>query len=109
MHAIPIRAAVSVIAHKISMCNHVLRVLSQDVMGSSCTRHTADRCPRFYCRVITYLVCSALPGSTVVGMEAPHSYPYGPASGDGASSIPVPADPPPESGPWPSRPNSCLM
>jgi len=41
-------------------------------------------------------VCSALPGSMVVGMEAPHPYPYEPAPGDGAPSIPVSADPPPE-------------
>lgn len=27
---------------------------------------------------------------------APHAHPYGPAVGDGAPSIPVPADPPPE-------------
>ncbi len=29
-------------------------------------------------------------------MEAPHARPYGPAAGDGAPAIPVPADPPPE-------------
>jgi hypothetical protein len=45
VNVIPIRAPVSVIAHEISMSNHVLRVLSQDVMGSSCTRHAADRSP----------------------------------------------------------------
>jgi len=41
-------------------------------------------------------VCSALPGSMVDGMEAPHAHPYGPAAGYGAPSTPVPADPPPE-------------
>ncbi len=41
-------------------------------------------------------VCSALPGSTVGGMAAPHARPYEPAVGDGVPSIPVPADPPPE-------------
>lgn len=40
-NAIPIRAAVSPIAHKSSTCNHVLRVLSQEVIGSSCTRRRA--------------------------------------------------------------------
>jgi hypothetical protein len=44
-NAIPIRAAVSPIAHKSSTCNHVLRVLSQEVIGSSCTRHAADHSP----------------------------------------------------------------
>jgi hypothetical protein len=41
-------------------------------------------------------VCSALPGSTVDGMGAPRARSYGPAVGNGAPSIPVPADPPPE-------------
>ncbi|SED53379.1 hypothetical protein SAMN05216489_03707 [Streptomyces sp. 3213] len=41
-------------------------------------------------------VCSALPGSMVVGMEAPRAYPYESAPGDGAPFIPVSADPPPE-------------
>ena len=41
-------------------------------------------------------VCSALPGSTVDGMGAPRARHYGPAVGNGAPSIPVPADPPPE-------------
>ncbi|MEU1409950.1 hypothetical protein ABZ471_48630, partial [Streptomyces sp. NPDC005728] len=41
-------------------------------------------------------VCSALPGSTVYGMGAPRARLYGPAAGNGAPSIPVPADPPPE-------------
>jgi hypothetical protein len=41
-------------------------------------------------------VCSALPGSAVDGMGAPRARHYGPAVGDGAPSIPVPADPPPE-------------
>ncbi len=44
-NAVPIRAAVSPIAHKSSTCNHVLRVLSQEVIGSSCTRRTADHSP----------------------------------------------------------------
>ncbi|GHF14779.1 hypothetical protein GCM10018789_51160 [Streptomyces werraensis] len=38
-------------------------------------------------------VCSALPGSTVYGMGAPRARHYGPAIGNGAPSIPVPADP----------------
>ncbi|GAA2392041.1 hypothetical protein GCM10010255_21930 [Streptomyces coeruleofuscus] len=41
-------------------------------------------------------VCSALPGSTADGMEASRARHYGPAVGNGAPSIPVPADPPPE-------------
>ena len=41
-------------------------------------------------------VCSALPGSAVVGMGAPRARHHVPAVGDGAPSIPVPADPPPE-------------
>jgi hypothetical protein len=41
-------------------------------------------------------VCSALPGSMVVGMEAPRARHFGPAVAYGAPSIPVPADPPPE-------------
>ncbi|MFF4549637.1 hypothetical protein ACFY1J_36330 [Streptomyces sp. NPDC001406] len=41
-------------------------------------------------------VCSALPGATVDGMGAPRARHYVPAVGDGAPSIPVPADPPPE-------------
>jgi hypothetical protein len=41
-------------------------------------------------------VCSASPGSTVDGMGAPRARHNGPAVGDGAPSIPVPADPPPE-------------
>lgn len=41
-------------------------------------------------------VCSALPGSAVDGMGAPRARHYRPAVGDGAPSIPVPADPPPE-------------
>lgn len=41
-------------------------------------------------------VCSALPGSTVDGMEAHPARHDVPAAGSGAPSIPVPADPPPE-------------
>jgi hypothetical protein len=41
-------------------------------------------------------VCSALPGSTADGMGAPRARHYGSAVGNGAPSIPVPADPPPE-------------
>jgi hypothetical protein len=41
-------------------------------------------------------VCSALPGSMVDGMGAPHARHDVPAAGYGAPSIPVPADPPPE-------------
>ncbi|MGW2770728.1 hypothetical protein, partial [Streptomyces sp. NPDC001275] len=41
-------------------------------------------------------VCSALPGAMADGMGAPRAHPYGPAVGDGAPAIPVPADPPPE-------------
>lgn len=40
--------------------------------------------------------CSASPGSAVDGMGAPHAHHNGPAVGDVAPSIPVPADPPPE-------------
>lgn len=39
-------------------------------------------------------VCSALPGSTVDGMGVPRARHYGSAVGNGAPSIPVPADPP---------------
>ncbi|MFE4851574.1 hypothetical protein, partial [Streptomyces sp. NPDC056689] len=41
-------------------------------------------------------VCSALPGSTADGMGAHHAHHNVPAAGNGASSHPVPADPPPE-------------
>lgn len=41
-------------------------------------------------------VCSALPGSMVCGMGARSIRHNGSAVGDGAPSIPVPADPPPE-------------
>ncbi|MFD4414719.1 hypothetical protein [Streptomyces sp. NPDC058475] len=41
-------------------------------------------------------VCSALPGSMVDGMGASRAHHYGPAVGNGAPSIPVPADPSPE-------------
>lgn len=41
-------------------------------------------------------VCSALPGATVDGMGAPCTRHYGPAVGNGAPTVPVPADPPPE-------------
>lgn len=39
---------------------------------------------------------TALPESTLDGMEAPRARPYGPAVGRGAPSIPVPADSPAE-------------
>jgi hypothetical protein len=41
-------------------------------------------------------VCSALPGSMVDGMGAPHARHDVPAAGNVAPSHPVPADPPPE-------------
>ena len=41
-------------------------------------------------------VCSALPWSMVDGMGAHHARHNVPAVGNGASFIPVPADPPPE-------------
>jgi hypothetical protein len=39
-------------------------------------------------------VCTVLPGSTVDGMGTLHARPDVPAAGNGAPSIPVPADPP---------------
>ncbi|BBJ42116.1 hypothetical protein SSPO_048340 [Streptomyces antimycoticus] len=46
-------------------------------------------------------VCSALPGSAVDGMGVPTHATHGLTVGDGAPSIPVLADPPPEALLWP--------